>query len=132
MDGKKILVFGISTEELEKFLSGHPKMKDQIEVVEKAGADVIVANDHKELAFQINEMRINEERFKSPESFKHYARPLSAAGKNPNMPDRQPCPDCKRSCRKIDGRAQGAIYHCPNHSDFFVSTAKYGKERKKL
>jgi hypothetical protein len=130
MDGKKILVSGISDEELNKFLSGNPKLKDQIEVVEKAGADVIVARDHKELSFQINEMRINEERFKNPKSFGHFARPLSAKGKFPNMPDRQPCPDCRRNCRKKEGVARGATYNCSNHGDFFVATAKYEKERK--
>jgi hypothetical protein len=134
MEDEKSLVIGSSGEELKAFLENSPAMKDKIEIVETPAETVpkIIAKQKKQFENQIHEMWINEYRFKNPKLFKHYARPLSAKGEYPNMPDRQPCPDCRRSCRKIDGHAQGATYHCPNHSDFFVATAKYGKERKKL
>jgi hypothetical protein len=118
------------SEQLNSLLSS-PEMKGKIEVIEtqaESGAKIIAAQK-KQFENQLNGMRINEERFKNPKSFGHYARPLSADGRNPNMPDRQPCPDCRKSCKKISGSSQGAMYKCPTHDEFFVATAKYGRER---
>ncbi len=39
---------------------------------------------------------------------------------NPNMPKRQPCPKCHRSCGRIKVLVAGAQYRCGTHEVFFV------------
>lgn len=48
-----------------------------------------------------------------------------------NMPKRQPCPQCHRSCKRESKTATGARYNCTNcHKTFFVKGSR-GQLREK-
>ena len=52
---------------------------------------------------------------------KEQVRRMSTALGGPNMPKRQPCPDCRRWVKRDSKTAEGAYYLCPVDGLFFVS-----------
>jgi len=55
-----------------------------------------------------------------PEAVEQKRRLITSLG-GPNMPKRQPCPDCRRWVKRDSKTAEGAYYLCPVDGLFFVS-----------
>lgn len=70
---------------------------------------------------EIEQERMNEERFKSPSMFKKFARILMPSDPYlPPMPKHHRCPKHGGNCKRINRTAGGANYHCRRCGDFFV------------